>query len=75
MNIALYIFFANCTNTAKKVEVGIESEEGGIKVIDIMGGLSENQKINLSTVASNIEYFVLETNKKCLVTPNMSILS
>jgi len=71
LNIALYLFFTNCTNTAKKVEISIESEEG-IKVIDIMGGLSENQKINLSTVASGIEYCVLETNEKCLVSDQMN---
>ena len=53
------LFCAHCTHTPKKF--------GSIVEIDIMANMSKNQKINLSTVASNIEYCVLETDEKCFV--------
>ena len=75
-NFALLFFvicllFTNCTTNVKKVE--IETEDGGVKIINIMDNFSENRKINLSAVASNIEYCILETDEKCLVTPSMNI--
>jgi len=60
------LFFANCTHTAKKVE------DSNIVEIDITANLSDTRKINLSAIASGIEYCVLELDKKCLVTPDMS---
>ena len=66
--LALCLLFASCSHPVKKVE-----EDSGIREIDVMTSLSNIQKVNLSEVASNIEYYVLETDKKCLLTPSMSI--
>jgi len=63
----LCLLCVNCNHTAKKVEQSI------IREIDILGNLSNSCKIKLSVIASNIEYCVLEFDKKCLVTPQMSV--
>ena len=58
---------SNCIHQTKKVE------DSNIKEIDINKNLSNTQEINLSAIASSIEYCVLETDEKCLVTPAMSV--
>ena len=71
----LVLFFAfslmcficiNCANSTKKVT------EDSIREIDIVANLSNTQKVRLSDIASSIEYCVLELDKKCLVTLDMS---
>ena len=67
----LLIFFicTNCTHTAKKVS---ENADGYVREIDILVNLSNTRKVNLSEIASSIEYCMLELDKKCLVTFDMS---
>ena len=60
---------ANCTQSEKKVK---ETTDDYIREIDIITNLSNTQKVNLSDIASSIEYCVLELDKKCLVTFDMS---
>ena len=50
-----------------------ETNEDGIREIKIRENLSNTQSINLSDIASSISYVVLETDEKCLISPNMSI--
>ena len=68
LNFAFCFFFTNCNQTIKKNEV----EYDGVREIDIMANISTTQKVNLSTIASNIYYCMLETDRKCLVA-NMAI--
>ena len=56
-----------CSHSAKNVE------DDYIHQIDVMANLANTRTIYLSEIASNIEYSVLETDKKCLVSPNMFI--
>ena len=65
-----FIFFANCTQTAQTVKTE-KDEDAGIREIEIISSMSNSQKINLSAVASSIDYCLLETNKQCLVVPLM----
>jgi len=60
---------ANCMRSAQKVA---ENTDDSIREIDIITNLSNTQKANLSDIASGIEYCVLELDKKCLVTFDMS---
>ena len=60
---------ANCMRSAQKVA---ENTDYSIREIDIITNLSNTQKANLSDIASGIEYCVLELDKKCLVTFDMS---
>ena len=69
LQVVFCIFVASCTQPAKTAK----EEDTGIKEIDIISNISNNQKINLSAVASNIEYCLLETDKKCLVVPHMVV--
>ena len=57
----------NCAHREKTVE------DIGIPEIDVMSCLSKNLIVNLSDIASHIEYCMLETNEKCLIAPEMSI--
>ena len=58
-----FLLCVSCNHSIKKTEV-----EGCVVMeIDIIENLHKNQKISLSAVASNIEYCLLETDKKCLV--------
>ena len=45
----------------------------GVNEINVIDNISNNQQLSLSSIASKIEYCRLETDKKCLVTPYMSI--
>ena len=65
---ALCLFFSNCTSPSKKVDV----KNIDVCEIDIMTNLSNNHIINLSEIAVSIDYCILETNKKCLVSTDMS---
>ena len=56
-----------CSNSAKNVE------DSSIRQIDVMANLTNTQTIYLSEIASSIEYIALESDKKCLVSPTMSI--
>ena len=67
--IVLYSLCTNCFHPAKQVD----AEYSSIKDIDILASIANSQKVNLSTIASDIDYCILETDKKCLVTPGMSI--
>ena len=58
-NLAILLLCANCTQPG--------AEESNIPTIDITGNISKAQKVNLSTIASSIEYCMLETDEKCLV--------
>ena len=72
--LVLCLLFAGCTHPAKNVESSdILVEDSGIQEIAVIENISKSQKMYLSTIASNIEYCMLETDKKCLVTPSMSI--
>ena len=68
------LLFANCSHLAKRIESSdVSIENNNIREIAVIENISKSLKINLSTIASNIDYCILETDKKCLVTPNMSI--
>ena len=70
----LCVLFANCTHTTRRVNGGdISVEDNGIKEIPVISNLSKSERINISTIASNIDYCLLETDKNCLVTPGMSV--
>ena len=45
----------------------------GIIEIDVMSSLSKNRIVNLSDIASNIEYCMLETDTKCFISQDMSV--
>lgn len=62
------LFCTSCKHIPKTAGDKLEVE--GLIKIDIMTNLLTVQKMNLSTVASNIEYCLLETDKKCLVSPD-----
>ena len=62
-NLVILFLCVNCTQPVKKVEV----EEEGFREIDIMANIANTQNINLSTIASSIDYCILETDKKCLI--------
>ena len=66
----LFFLLVNCTNSVKTVEA---DKVNGIKEIDIMSKISNNQDVNLSTVASSIDYCVLESDVYSYVTPAMSV--
>ena len=68
--IAIF-FFTNCSQPQKQTE----AEDGGIPVIEIMANISNAQKVNLSTVASSIEYCMLELNKECPIARKEGIYS
>ena len=70
--LAICILFSCCRNPAKSHPIETDDNRV-IRNIAFMENISKNQKLNLSSVASDIEYCILETNKKCLITPNMSI--
>jgi len=57
-NLAILVVCANCTQTKQRVE------DSGIPTIDIIGNISKAQKVNLSTIASSIEYCILESSEK-----------
>ena len=59
-----YLIGVNCSHPETK----IDTDECGLREIDIIANLSKNQTVKLSDVASSIDYCVLETDKKCLVT-------
>ena len=61
---------ANCTHSTKTVAA--EYTDDSIREIDIITNMSNTQKVNLSDIASGIEYCVLELDKKCLVTFDFS---
>jgi hypothetical protein len=67
LNLMLFLFFADCARPVKK------NEGSDIKEINIMEAISSNRTVKLSTVASSIEYCMLETDEKCLITPAMSV--
>ena len=64
--LAISVLLANCTQSIKKNDI----ENDGIRTIDIISYISKTQKVNLSTVASNIEYCILETDTNCLMRNN-----
>ena len=70
--LVIYLLFSSCYHPAK-IQLAETFEDKNIREIVIMENISRKQKINLSTIASDIEYCVLETDKNCFVTPNMSI--
>ena len=61
------MFCISCADNAKK--------NSNILEVDIISNLSKLQKVNLSEIASNIEYIVLDTDKKCLVVDYLPIYS
>ena len=65
--VLLVLFCANCTRTTTKIE------DLNIIEIDIIANLSKTRQVNLSNIASSIEYCVLETNEQCLIGPNTFI--
>ena len=66
--VLLYLFFTNCSQPVRTAK----EEDDGICEINIISNISNSRKVNLSDIASNIEYCMLEFDKKCLVTPDMS---
>jgi hypothetical protein len=66
LNLALLLLCANCTNPQKKSEEDTPAD-GNIKELAIMKNLSDTKKVNLSSIASSIDYCILETDKKCLI--------
>ena len=63
LNLAILFLCVNCTQPAKKVAV----ENDGVRTIDIISNISNTKKVDLSTIASYIEYCMLETDGKCLI--------
>ena len=63
LNLVLLLLCTNCSRLVKK----IETEDSGIKEINIMANLSNSRIIKLSDIASSIKYCKLETDRKCLV--------
>ena len=63
LNLAILFLCINCTQPAKKVEVTNDD----VRTIDIISNIANTKKINLSTIASGIEYCMLETDDKCLI--------
>jgi len=59
--LAILFFCASCSQSVKK------RGNDGIPTIDIISNLSKTQKVNLSVIASKIDYCILETDKKCLI--------
>ncbi|MDL2265199.1 6-bladed beta-propeller [Parabacteroides sp. OttesenSCG-928-G07] len=55
-----------CVNCSYPVKT-IDNEDSGVREIDIIANLSDNQPVKLSDIASGIEYCMLETDEKCLV--------
>ena len=69
-NLAIF-FLISCTHPGQKNEGG----DSIIPKIDIIGNISKVQKVNLSSIASSIEYCMLETDEKCLIRDNSIIYS
>ena len=67
LHVALCMLCINCTRQAKMLE------DNYINEIDIMADISNSRKVNLSAIASCIEYCLLETDERYLVTPSMSV--
>ena len=68
LSLALFFLCASCANEEKKVR------DNSVTEINILDGLSNNKVIvNLSSIASSIEYCVLETNKNCLISDGAAI--
>ena len=62
-------FFANCSQPQKQTG----AEDDGIPTIVIMANISNAQKVTLSTVASSIDYCMLETERNCVLEPGRQI--
>ena len=67
LSLALSILFASCTNTSK--------ENNNLHEINIIENLSNTKAVKLSTIASGIEYVVLETNENCLIPERVTFYS
>ncbi|MDR2232024.1 MAG: 6-bladed beta-propeller, partial [Tannerella sp.] len=64
----LCLLFANCSHPAKKNEtVADQVDDNAVKEISIMEDISKSNNIYLSSVASGIEYSIMETGNNCLV--------
>ena len=66
----IFVQFALCANCTHIVK---ENKDNGVREIDVMTNLSKSSKVNLSEIASSIDYCILETDEKCLVSPQMSV--
>ena len=64
LSFALLLICMNCSHPVKRVD----TEDNGIKEIDIIANIFDNRTVRLSEIASSIDYCMLETHKKCLVT-------
>jgi len=60
------LFFFNCSHSGEK------TEDDGIQEIKVRENLSNTQKVNLSDIASDISYVMLETDEKCLIHHHMT---
>ena len=67
LNVALCLFLGGCAQSSKK----IDAEDNSIKEIAVLKNISNIKDVNLSSIATDIEYCVLETNDNCLVTNRM----
>ena len=75
--IALYLvlclLLVNCSQFAKKVEKDVVPvENNDVRKIAVLKNNSDSKRVNLSSIASNIDYCILETNEKCLVSYQMN---
>ena len=59
--LAILLLCVNCTQPRQRVE------ENGITTIDVIGNIPNVQTVYLSSIASGIEYCMLETDKQCLI--------
>jgi len=60
-HFAILLLCVNCTQPRQRVE------ENGITTIDVIGNISNTHKVNLSSIASSIEYCMLESNEQCFI--------
>jgi len=52
LHLVILLLYTNCTQPRQK------ADDFGIPTIDIIGNISKAQKVNLSTIASSIEYCI-----------------
>ena len=73
--VTLCLLSTNCIHLAKNQGSGKTEniDDIDIREIFIMNNISLNKKKYLSEIASKIEYCMLETDEKCLVTPDMFV--
>ena len=68
LSVALCLLLASCSKSSSDAA---NAEDNSLRKIAVLKNISNIKEVNLSTIASDIEYCVLETNDNCLVTSQM----